>query len=724
MKKRCVAFTLALAGACAWGAAAETVADWGRLMDEAAVRKFVHPRDGSSAPKLLKPGVVELPCNFAAIEGTRTFWDFDLKLDLKRAQGLSFDFRCTDADAVTAYTIYLKSGAGWYTGNFVPEKENEFHRIVVDKSAFDRTEGKVAGWSQVTGLRIAAWKGLPHDARLAICNLETYGTTPDVVVVRGDSCALKDSKEDYTGFATLLSGLARQTGLSVTQVSDQELDAEALAQARLVVLPYNPSLPSGAIDVLKAYRARGGKLLVCYSLADGVAPLMGLKNVRFRSGQHEEALRSVEGVAKVGDGLAGQPAFMAQRSHNMHEVVPTGEGRIVGVWADKDGRPVGPAALVETPAGFYLSHVWMNGRADGRSLFRSLVGAVDATLGEKCAAAERTVRAREEADAAWVAAQPSKAGEWRAFWCHNEKGLGGKYSWDDSIRILKENGFNAILPNLAWGGLIFPTDDCLAACRKYGVECHIWKVCWRGKKGLEPKLRGGCQKSFDGKENPLWMCPSDPQNLAAEIEDFMKLARLKPTGIHFDYIRYPDKGHCFCDGCRTRFEAHLGRKVANWPKDVRADEALASAWRTFRCSNVTALVKGVAARVRRECPDVQLSAAVFSSVVGSPDSVGQAWPSWCREGILDFVCPMDYYMGSTLAFRGLVRSQAAVCAGSKTKLRPGLGLSCWKVRDHDARTMTEQIKVIRDFGLDGFTVFNYDARALGVLPDLHSGPTK
>ena len=25
-------------------------------------------------------------------------------------------------------------------------------------------------------------------------------------------------------------------------------------------------------------------------------------------------------------------------------------------------------------------------------------------------------------------------------------------------------------------------------------------------------------------------------------------------GIHFDYIRYPASDHCYCDGCRTRFE--------------------------------------------------------------------------------------------------------------------------------------------------------------------------
>ena len=37
-----------------------------------------------------------------------------------------------------------------------------------------------------------------------------------------------------------------------------------------------------------------------------------------------------------------------------------------------------------------------------------------------------------------------------------------------------------------------------------------------------------------------------------------ELARMGVDGIHFDYIRYPDSGHCFCSGCRARFEAFAG----------------------------------------------------------------------------------------------------------------------------------------------------------------------
>ena len=55
----------------------------------------------------------------------------------------------------------------------------------------------------------------------------------------------------------------------------------------------------------------------------------------------------------------------------------------------------------------------------------------------------------------------------------------------------------------------------------------------------------------------------------------------------------------------------LGAALTNWPAQVRADAALALKWAEFRASNITAVVRAVAARVRAEAPGVEISAAVF-----------------------------------------------------------------------------------------------------------------
>ena len=719
------ALLLLLSAGFAWSVSAEVLPSWTRLSDAAAVARLVKPNKGTAAAKFVQPGEVELPATLSTALEDRSFWDIDLPCDMKLAGGLEFDFSCSDFAPVASFSIYCKSGEGWYSGTFSPAEEGKVQRVIVPKTAFRRAEGKVEGWGKISKLRIAVWRAKYADTTLRLANLALYGTNPNVLVMSGDSCRAHNAKEDYVGQATTMTELLTTVGLSPVQVADLELDTAALKGVKLVVLPYNPIVPPTALACLKDFRAKGGRFLVCYSLCKEMADLMALTVKGWRSARHNPALGRVEGVARVGDGLAGQPPMFHQKSSNMTESAPRGEGRVLGLWADKEGQPVGPAALVETAAGFHLGHIWMGTGEEARALMRALATAVDPALAETCAAAERKAREQEEKDAAWVAAQPSKAGEWRAFWCHSEEGLGGAYTWDDSIRILKENGFNAFLPNLAWGGKIFPTEACLAACRKYGVACHIWKVCWRARQNMKDFTPpGDCQKSFDGKVNKLWMCPSDPKNLTAETEMFVTLAKLNPTGVHMDYIRYPDNNHCFCEGCRARFEATLGRKVVDWPKDVRKDADLADQWAAFRSANITALVRAVSTRVRRECPGVEVSAAVFHNVASCPKSVGQPWAAWCREGLLDFACPMDYYMGSTVAFRNLISAQVEACAGGKAKIRPGLGISCWKRMDRDAFTMAEQIGVVRDLGLDGFTVFNYDARAVRVLPTLHNGPLK
>ena len=81
---------------------------------------------------------------------------------------------------------------------------------------------------------------------------------------------------------------------------------------------------------------------------------------------------------------------------------------------------------------------------------------------------------------------------------------------------------------------------------------------------------------------------------------------------------------------------------------------------------------------------------------------------------------MDY----SGALRSQVAAQKRALNGMPVKLRPGLGLSCWEDTRNDGVELTRQIGVVRDLGLDGFTVFDLDPRAAAVLPILHTGPTK
>jgi len=269
---------------------------------------------------------------------------------------------------------------------------------------------------------------------------------------------------------------------------------------------------------------------------------------------------------------------------------------------------------------------------------------------------------------------------------------------------------------------------CLAACKKYGIECHVWKVNynmgWATDSAFvaQKKAEGRTQVNYDGAPNDRWLCPSHPENQKLEIESMLEIARKYDVdGLHFDYIRYPDREGCFCPGCRARFEAAIERKVTTWPADVRNDPDLASKWLDFRRQQITTVVAGVVERAKQIRPGIKISAAVFPNWLTDRDSVGQDWELWCRQGYLDFVCPMDY-TASGGQFRHMIEQQLA-WAGA-VPCYPGIGLSTWN-DPADICRLIEHVGIARQLKTGGFTIFNYGStEATQVLPLLGEGMTR
>ena len=339
-------------------------------------------------------------------------------------------------------------------------------------------------------------------------------------------------------------------------------------------------------------------------------------------------------------------------------------------------------------------------------------------------------------------AQHPVPGEFRAFWCHSPFGVEGM-DWDEAVGRLATNGFTAILPNMLWGGAAFYPSrvlpvapsvasrgdqiaQCLAACRKHGVQVHVWKVNWNlgstVPREFVERLRGEgrLQADAQGKEQ-LWLCPSHPGNQRLEVESLVEVVRKYDVdGIHFDYIRYPDADHCYCAGCKARFQRSLGAAVHNWPKDVLTEGPLHQRWLEWRRGNITALVKAVSHRVRAVRPTIKLSAAVFPNWAADRDSIGQDWKLWCEKGYLDFVCPMDY-TPSDRSFENMVARQ--VQWAGRTPCYPGIGLSASTSRFGVDR-LIEQINLTRRHNTHGFVIFNYGLpECEEVLPLLGLGIT-
>lgn len=200
-------------------------------------------------------------------------------------------------------------------------------------------------------------------------------------------------------------------------------------------------------------------------------------------------------------------------------------------------------------------------------------------------------------------------------------------------------------------------------------------------------------------EEAAWLCPSNPANFELERDTMLEVVRnYDVDGVHFDYIRYPGSENCYCDGCRERFEAARGAKVADWPKDCYSG-ALKTEYQDFRCAQITRLVKAVSEEAHRLKPWIRISAAVFGDYPGCRASVGQDWVLWCREGYLDFVCPMDYTDSDT-RFHNIVTNQVSLVGGAVPVYA---GIGAFIIPDDQA---VRQMESARADGADGFILFN------------------
>ena len=352
------------------------------------------------------------------------------------------------------------------------------------------------------------------------------------------------------------------------------------------------------------------------------------------------------------------------------------------------------------------------------------------------------IEAREQLLEAFYRCQSAALPEFRAVWEHAGTGpFPG--DWAAAIDTLVANGFSAVLPNMLSAGLahydsaLLPHSEafglhgdqiaaCVEAAHARGVEVHVWKVNWN--------LDGAPQSFIDAMhatdrtqlsaygESIDWLCPSHPDNFALERDTMLEVVqRYDVDGIHFDYIRYPGRDYCYCDGCRIRFEADTGQQVADWPADVLAGGPLESAYLVWRREQITQLVEAVYAGAKALKPEIRLSAAVFKSYAYAFDGVGQDWVEWIDRDIIDFLCPMDY-TNNFDHFRGLVAEQMGYAAG-RIPIYPGIGASS-SAGLLGADGVVAQILATREATTGGFVLFDYDRDlATTYLPALGKGAT-
>ena len=629
----------------------------------------------------------------------------------------------------------------------------------------------------------------------------------DIAVVRGTLTERLDPDREGRGIPKYLKNVTTcldRMGVGYDLLTDEDVCAGKLAGYKLTILPYHAQRTDEWTQAVVAYIEAGGKVFAFYSIDEPVAALLGVRTTsHFRQKKAGDlaAIRFKPGIAR------GLPDSAKQMSWGTRVVEPVGKGRVLAMWLDGEGKDTGMPAVVISPNGLYMAHVllgedlpakarflfactahflpdlWaaaaagriaqigkaasftslaeLRKRFDAEAKRRKLPADTSELLAkaEGKAAQARSLAKEKKFEQALAAADaaiaasgqvyyrlvPTRQGECRGVWMPREIWT----TWDEAMKNLKENGFNAAFPVMCSGysanyeSAILPPSDvmkrsgdqlklCLAAARKHGIQVHVWRVNWRAPRATdeqgktleaEGRLQVGVNGEKDDGHDARWLCPSHPANQKLELDAMLEIVKkYRPDGIHFDYIRYPNSRFCYCEGCRKRFEAILGKAVANWPKDVRKGGPHFEAFDDWRRDQITRTVAAVSEGARKIDPHVKISAAVFRDWAAHRRSVGQDWKLWCEKGYLDFVCPMDY-TDDPKRFRKDVAAQVDWVAGA-VPLYPGIGAFSSSSRFPDASHLLQQIEIARGLGGDGFLIFHYNEDlATRFLPELRRGAT-
>ena len=247
-----------------------------------------------------------------------------------------------------------------------------------------------------------------------------------------------------------------------------------------------------------------------------------------------------------------------------------------------------------------------------------------------------------------------------------------------------------------------PLTFAIEECHKRGLECHAWFVTFplgtydrvkeQGKLSTVKRHAKLCIR-----HNGEWyLDPGIPETADYLLSLVRELvSNYDIDGIHFDYIRYPEKADAFPD--RKSYQRYGGKKeLAAWRRD-----------------NINRLVYRIYDQVKQLKPWVQVSSSPLGKYNRIPEVPNAGWTAyesvyqdpkqWMKEGKQDMIVPMMYYLDKN--FYPFVENWME--NSHERLVVPGLGAYRMEKEEADWRMedITDQIEYSRAHGVAGAAYF-------------------
>lgn len=209
---------------------------------------------------------------------------------------------------------------------------------------------------------------------------------------------------------------------------------------------------------------------------------------------------------------------------------------------------------------------------------------------------------------------------------------------------------------------------------------------------------------FHRHSKKAFLDPANPQvrrYLIALLDEIA--SRYEVDGIQLDYIRYPfqdpkvNQTYGYGEAAREQFEKLTGVDPI---KVYPSDRALWRKWTDFRIQQIDRFVATVSSHLRKNRPELILSAAVFANPRAERlERLQQNWEAWGRRGDLDMIVPMTY-ASETNALRNLAQPVLTQSSLSSALVLPGI-----RLLDLPDIIAVDQIQLLRDLPAGGYALF-------------------
>ncbi|PIE53664.1 hypothetical protein CSA37_00420 [Candidatus Fermentibacteria bacterium] len=146
------------------------------------------------------------------------------------------------------------------------------------------------------------------------------------------------------------------------------------------------------------------------------------------------------------------------------------------------------------------------------------------------------------------------------------------------------------------------------------------------------------------------------------------------TGIHLDYIRYPNSSFGYSEGEKERY----------WNDTGLLPEESSEEWNSWRRRQVTATVETVRASLNSVAPEMLLSCAVMANPNSAVNEFFCQWQNWLDTGLIDLAFPMAY----TSSRERALELAALTTAEHSNKVVYGIGV--WNQSVDNALTGAER----------------------------------